>query len=230
MANGDRWCFAWAPDRKASPGTDRAALLTATRWDRLSILTVSFLDGDEEVQRKVAHYAKEWTAPGLADLTLSFRKDTTDTLIRISFQYRGSWSMLGTSCRQITNLTQPTMNLGWLTRETPEEEVRRVVLHEFGHALGLIHEHQNPKGGIRWDRDRVTQDLSGPPNNWTPEQIEFNIFKPFEEKEVLATPVDDDSIMMYPIPELWTTNGFSAGLNANLSDLDKHLIREAYSS
>jgi len=28
------------------------------------------------------------------------------------------------------------------------------VLHEFGHALGLIHEHQNPaSGGFKWNRE-----------------------------------------------------------------------------
>ena len=48
------------------------------------------------------------------------------------------------------------MNYGWLTPESAQDEVRRVVLHEFGHALGLIHEHQNPKGGgIEWNRDAV---------------------------------------------------------------------------
>ena len=41
------------------------------------------------------------------------------------------------------------MNYGWIDADSPEEELRSVVLHEFGHALGLIHEHQNPLSGIR---------------------------------------------------------------------------------
>ena len=44
-----------------------------------------------------------------------------------------------------------------------------------------------------------------------------------------ATPADEDSIMMYPIPAHWTTDGFSAGLNSDLSEEDKQLIRAAYS-
>ncbi len=40
------------------------------------------------------------------------------------------------------------MNLGFVDRST--------VLHEFGHSLGLIHEHQSPfKGGFEWNKDEV---------------------------------------------------------------------------
>jgi serralysin len=229
MANLDKWCFTWVPNRKAAPGSsDKAALLKSARWEPEDIISVSFLDGDEEVIQKVIRYAQEWTVPGLANVIFDFRRNTTDTLIRISFQYAGSWSVLGTTCRQITDRTEPTMNYGWLKPTTPDDEVRRVVLHEFGHALGLIHEHQNPKGAIQWERDKVIEDLSGPPNRWTVDQIEFNMFKPYELAEVRATPVDRDSIMMYPIPARWTTNGFSAALNTDLSADDRRLIREAY--
>ena len=41
------------------------------------------------------------------------------------------------------------MNLGFVDRST--------VLHEFGHSLGLIHEHQSPfPGGFEWDRENVS--------------------------------------------------------------------------
>lgn len=102
------------------------------------------------------------------------------------------------------------------------------MLHEFGHAVGLIHEHQNPKGGIPWNKPAVIHDLSGPPNNWDEATIENNMFRYHPETDVEATDVDPTSIMMYPIPSVWTTNGFSAGLNSELSQNDKTLIRGAY--
>ena len=34
--------------------------------------------------------------------------------------------------------------------------------------------------------------------------------------------------MMYPIPAAWTTDGFSAGFNRELSGTDKEFIRDAY--
>jgi len=46
---------------------------------------------------------------------------------------------------RISNPLRATMNFGWLTPDTEDSEYQRVVLHEFGHALGLLHEHQHPR-------------------------------------------------------------------------------------
>jgi hypothetical protein len=228
--NEGHWCFTWEQASQASPGLDRAALLKATQWDSGTTITCGFLDGVASVQEKVKKYAKQWTLDGggPANLKFVFVNTPAQASIRISFQYPGSWSVLGKTCLQITDKTKPTMNYGWLTPASSEDAVRRVVLHEFGHAIGLIHEHQNPKNGIRWNRAKVIADLSGPPNNWNAQQIEFNMFHKFQEAEVRATPVDSASIMMYPIPKTWTTNGFSAALNSTLAATDKSLVKAAY--
>ncbi len=135
---------------------------------------------------------------------------------------------LGTVARQIDE-NEPTMNYGWLTDDSTDDAVRRVVLHEFGHALGLIHEHQNPNRAIQWNRDAVINDLQGPPNNWDLETIENNMFRKYDPSLVHSSPVDAASIMMYPIPLSWTLDGFSAGLNTDLTETDKQIVREAYS-
>jgi serralysin len=206
----------------------RAALLNGAKWDAGTIITIRFLEGSQDLQDRVKRVAQEWTRSGMANLTLEFRNQGP-TDIRIAFQQgNGSWSYLGTMCRQITDQSEPTMNYGWLTPASPDDELRRVVLHEFGHALGLIHEHQNPKGGISWNKHAVETDLSGPPNSWSPDQIEQNMFRKYPLTDVTATDTDPLSIMMYPIPKAWTLDGFSAGLNAELSQNDKSLIKTAY--
>lgn len=225
--NRDKWCFSWFPQTNMT-GKTKAALAKEAKWDSGDRITISFLDGDPGVQERVKQAAKQWVAPGLANLRLDFRSDTTETLIRISFQYEGSWSTVGTTCRQITDPNEPTMNYGWLTPDSTPEELESVVLHEFGHALGLIHEHQNPAGGIKWNRENVIRDLSGPPNNWPLDVIEHNMFEPHAAAETNFTSIDFSSIMMYPFPETWTTNGVSAGFNNNLSKTDKKFIRQQY--
>ena len=77
-----------------------------------------------------------------------------DAQIRISFKEEGSWSYLGKDALQIA-AGKPTMNYGWLTPDSQDQEYSRVVLHEFGHALGAIHEHQAPGVTIPWDKTAV---------------------------------------------------------------------------
>ena len=216
-------CIETAP----TTGKTKAALLNAYRWPAGSTITVKFLEGDSSLRERVKKVAREWTGPGMAHLVFNF-VDTGDADVRVAFQQGdGSWSYLGTMCRQIPK-AQATMNFGWLTPTSSEDELRRVVLHEFGHALGLIHEHQNPQHPIQWNKDAVRNDLSRPPNSWDDATIENNMFKRYDPSEVKATDVDGHSIMMYPIPKTWTLDGFSADLNRELSPTDQTFIRSAY--
>jgi serralysin len=215
---------------KAALGRSKAALLNEFKWQPGTRIRVRFLEGAPDLRARVRAVAEEWTGPGMANLRFQFldESDAGDADIRIGFvQGDGSWSYLGTVCQQIP-ASEQTMNYGWLTPDSDDDELHRVVTHEFGHALGLIHEHQNPDKPISWNRDAVIADLSGPPNNWDPETIENNIFKRYDQTEVATTPTDPDSIMMYPIPATWTTDGFSVGLNTNLSDADRRFIAGAY--
>jgi ssRNA-specific RNase YbeY (16S rRNA maturation enzyme) len=227
MANADKWCFSWVPEIPEDSGKSKGAILKDATWKKGETITISFLDGDPALQQRVREMAERWTAPNMANLTFDFRKNTHATDIRISFKHKGSWSILGKYCRREKATSKPTMNYGWLKPDSSEEELRRVVLHEFGHALGFIHEHQNPLNSINWNRDAVIDSLSGPPNNWSIEQIEFNMFEQPSASEVTGTPLDKSSIMMYPIPSSWT-DGFSVGLNTDLSEQDRRLVKQVY--
>jgi serralysin len=223
--NARRFCSLALPPEAV--GQSKAALLNDFKWQPGTAIRVRFLSGEPEVHERVRRVAEEWTGPGMANIRLQF-VDEGEADVRIDFiAGDGSWSYLGTMSQQIP-ASEPTMNYGWLTPDSSDDELQRVVTHEFGHALGLIHEHQNPDKPISWNREAVVADLSGPPNNWDQETIENNIFKRYDPAEVTTTPTDKDSIMMYPIPATWTTDGFSVGLNRQLSATDRAFIVDAY--
>lgn len=223
--NHDHWCFCWPNVAPCSAWKDRAALVLAAKWPSKPPISISFLDDPYNLQAKVQAAAEQWTKPGRARLILAFLNDTNETDIRISFKQPGSWSMLGKFCRQRTDLALPTMNFGTLNASSSDLEIERVVLHEFGHALGLVHEHQSPMAHIQWNKPAVYADLEGV---WDRATIDANVFDPVAAQKAAATSFDEDSIMVYPIKSSWTLDGFSSNLNTQLSPTDILFIGNVY--
>jgi hypothetical protein len=189
------------------------------------IITACFLDDDHGLKDRVKETAEIWTEPLLANLTFHWVDKPEEAAVRVSFRYSGSWSTLGTTCRFRTDPQEPTINFGWLDGHSTPDEIRRVVLHEFGHVLGMVHEHSSPAAGIQWNIENVIKDLYP---RWSLCKIERNVFQAYAEQETNFTKFDPDSIMVYPIPAHWTKDGFSVGLNADLSPMDRAFIRDLY--
>jgi hypothetical protein len=201
------------------------ALVRAALWPARAGIRAVFLDGDPSLHKRVEQVARTWFRN--ANLDLYFVTDVRQADIRISFSAGGSWSYIGTDCQSVA-ADRATMNFGWLTLHSPDDEVSRVVLHEFGHALGCIHEHQHPASGIPWNKPAVYEYYGGPPNNWSRAQVDHSIFQAYDANLTVYSQVDPDSIMMYPIPRSLTLDGFEVGLNSQLSPTDEEFIREAY--
>lgn len=194
----------------------RAVIVFRKMWINGSTLRVRFLGGTAAQQAIAREQAGWWTEH--ANLSFEF-DEAPDAEIRIAFDSSdGAWSYIGTDATQIPR-NQPTMNLGFLDGGT--------AAHEFGHAIGLAHEHQNPAGGIEWNEEAVIRDLSGPPNNWDEGTIRRNVLNKYSVDQIRGTRFDRSSIMLYFFPDSWVRNGPGTPANEVLSDLDQAFIASA---
>ena len=196
-------------------------------WKNGRVLRIRFLDGDPAVHAKVSATAQEWMK--YSNISFEFGSDP-DAEIRISFLKSGHWSALGTDALVESYFPkgEPTMNFEGFSPTTPDEEYQRVVLHEFGHALGCIHEHTSPAGGIRWLKDVVYSDLGRDPNHWDRPTVDLNMFATYAEEQTNFSAFDRESIMLYSFPPTWTEDGVSSPWNSRLSSTDKAFIASQY--
>ena len=197
-------------------GRMRAISPHRKQWVNGSTIRVRFLSGSAQQQKMVRDIAPEWTKH--ANLNFEFSDDPRAE-IRVTFdEYDGAWSYVGTDNSNIP-LHAATLNLGW------QDEA--VILHEFGHMIGLSHEHQNPEGGLIWNEEVVIRDLSGPPNYWDEATIRHNVLEKYSADQIHGTEFDPLSIMLYAFPDEWTQNPGGTQENTKLSQLDKAFVRSA---
>ena len=204
------------PTRRVRGGGARAIAPIGKTWMNGSTLRVRFMGGTAAEQAVAREQAGWWTE--VANLKIEFN-DALDAEIRIAFDPNdGAWSYVGTDCQGIPR-NESTMNLGFLDGGT--------AAHEFGHAIGLAHEHQNPAGGIQWNEEVVLREAAKSPNFWDEQTARHNILRKYRADQIKGTAFDPESIMLYFFPASWTLNGIGTQANEVLSRMDKQFIAGA---
>ena len=194
-------------------------------WDNGMTLRVRFLDGTSAQHKLVQDAAPEWAdhahlffdfvASGEAEIRISFNPDL------------GHWSRVGRDCLTETDQAKATMNLAF-TGQTTIQEANRTILHEFGHAIGCVHEHQRPDAGISWNIP-VINTYYARTQNWSPEKIAHNVIGLYDAREITNSGYDVDSIMHYAIERAHVTDPTHArAWNNSLSPGDIDFIKEMY--
>lgn len=229
------------------------------RWEAGRTLRVCLFGGNRSVAALIRGVAAEWGDYSSVKFDFGPADTGYDCLapnagffqIRIGFAERGYWSVLGKDSDRILDPLVPSMNLEQFNRTysegrfQPDEVIanadayhKAVILHEFGHALALLHEHQNPALGctesIRWEGTNNVYDyFSKPPNNWSKSQVDRNLgFIGQTDADYLAGDPDPASIMMYYLPtEIFKPEAVARCALARsyeISTKDKQVIASIY--
>lgn len=193
-------------------------------WANGRSLRVGFIGGSEPARSRVRKYAQEWSQ--FANIQFVFvEKGETD--LRVGFNTSlGTWSLIGTDASQMPQYKQ-TINFGWFNKKMAEAEYRATILHEFGHALGLLHEHQHPQGGIPWDKSKLYPFYERT-QGWDQAMVDQQVLGLYKTNRTQYTRYDPYSIMHYPIPNTLTVGDFEVGMNMDLSPTDKAFMAKVY--
>jgi serralysin len=160
-----------------------AAIEPTKKWQNGATLKVCFTESaPAAIRQRIAAAAGEWTR--WANLHFAFapgdgRCDAhTQYDITIGFAGAGSASQVGTDSRRAL---PPSMTLGGLNDPTGAvarnpAEFNRIVMHEFGHAIGLEHEFQRPDARcsdrIDWTKAKAAYAKH---MGWTGAQVDSNL-------------------------------------------------------
>jgi len=188
--------------------------------------------GNSVQQDKVRQVIKEWEVYANVSFVFDNSPDSK-AILRIAFLRRtGSWSYLGRDVELPKYSGKATMNLGWIddTSEEISSSDKGTILHEFGHTLGLLHEHQSPiRGGKLTLREKPVIDFYTNKMHWTEDRVRKNILSVYNKNQVSNySKVDLKSIMMYFMPDTMNEEKIEIDPNNELSDTDKAYITINY--
>lgn len=220
----------------------RGVVARAITWRPGQTVKVCFKSGTRGAQDRVIRVAREWMQ--FANVVFDFQENGAPRQcrggedIKVDFiDNKGWWSAYGTTSRQ----RDPSMNLQFFGTDTPrytngqpapELELRRIILHEFGHALGMMHEHQSPNAEcdseINWDAAYQM----GVKMGWDKEMVHAQMRQLTNLEEFNMTTVDRKSIMHYSLaPELFKLGRNSRCWvpdNNDLSEQDRKFMASVY--
>lgn len=234
-----------------SKGELRAAFLTKKIWPKNHTIKIQLLDPGNKIQWTPLEKMENTTAidgskiiPDPLENKVRAMKDINQVLqtiiteriqpiigltfefvtmggdIRIGFSSEeGSYSLVGTDCIR-TGAPRKTMNFGWLDVST--------IIHEFCHSLGMIHEHQNPRGEpIKWDVNAVRK-WARNTQGWDDETTNTNIINRYDIDQVNGSDFDSKSIMLYFFPPILTLDKKGTNMNCWLSPTDVEWLSKMY--
>ncbi|HEX2123471.1 MAG TPA: M12 family metallopeptidase, partial [Thermoanaerobaculia bacterium] len=192
------------------------AVATAKYWGPTPRqFTVSFVESTPtDLRRRIVLHLNAWGQSS----GMRFVETNGTGQIRISRGPGGYWSYLGTDVLLIPP-GRPTMNLQSFSMSTSESEYRRVVRHEAGHTLGFPHEHMRRQLVARIDPAKA-YDYFFRNYRWDRTTVDQQVLTPLDDRTIMGTAPDQDSIMCYQLPGSITVDGLPIRGGADINSTD----------
>ncbi|AUG06260.1 M12 family metallopeptidase [Pseudomonas sp. S09G 359] len=191
-------------------------------WPQNATLNISLFNMSDKAKDYIKERIKLWQPH--TNLKFNFIA-TPDGDIRISGRGDGSGnqSVIGTQARN-RPIDQPTMHIDLVDKTA--QALNHSIRHEFGHALGLEHEHQHPDNTIHWNKKELLDatELLG----INEAETKFNILTVFDRNTTIYSAYDQKSIMHYSVDSELTTDNIGVPLPVELSEGDKAFMRSLY--
>lgn len=213
---------------------DRLALSRAKFWKTGLEITLGFVNNPSQFMLDVIQTATRMWNENISPTKLTVTSnDPRSCHIAVGFQGDGHWSLVGTDSVSASMRQEKGGRSLNVEPTSDRESMVGVALHELGHALGAIHEHQNPNAIIPWNVPVVYQYYETT-QGWSDQEILWNVLGKTTYEAIEATIFDPKSIMLYPIaaglldhskPD-WQS--FVSDWNFVLSEKDKSFIRLNY--
>ena len=203
----------------------------AKEWEKYANIKFSFLPDNSPATELRIKLGKGYGHNSAVGTEARFRKQNEqtmnfDTLFFADADYYIA-SLKKKGINPPYNLTQLITEMKADPNHWNEKELKRVVTHELGHALGLLHEQSFP-GVVKWNKSDSVYNYYRETQGWDRDKVDFNVFEISNQFYTNGTKYDPKSIMHYSIAPWQTTDGYSLKDNYELSDGDKKLIAAFY--
>jgi hypothetical protein len=190
-------------------------------WDVGSSLYITFINGSKQLHQKVMQIGNEWSK--YANIKF-VERETGESNIRIIFNDTG---LVKTAVGVMNNMIPQDEPTCFIDTSNIQSATlfKSIILHTFGHLMGMQHENVVPLNGRKWNYFAL--DKYAIRNKWTEFEKNRRIIYLYSTSVSNSLIADRRSVMYYTPKEDWV-NEKASPVNDSLSMMDKTIAELSY--